>query len=395
MTNQHTQQPTDQPTKKQRAKYMRRMLIIVILVFGIIFLFNFLREVFLNHYFKNFTLPTVTISSIKAVEENWTPTIQGIGSLVAVNGVQVTPQVPGTVTAINFQSGQMVEKNQSLILLDTSTDKEDLANLNSQAQLAKINYDRQVNLMKTNSTSQASLDNARSQYQQSQAALTKSQVLIEQKNIKAPFAGKLGIRNVNIGQYVSPGAALVNLQSLDPLLVQFTLPQQYLSSIYVNQPVTLTTDAFPKEIFKGKINAFDSAINTQTRNFTVQAIFPNPQHRLLPGLAANVDVALPTQNKVVSLPQTAIAFSLFGDSVYVINQEGTDKDNKPIYKVHRRYVTTGTRLGDKVQILTGLKAGEEVVSSGQLKLEDGMRVFIDNQVKLPARTPEQLQKATY
>lgn len=389
--NHSTKEDSAIQKKRLRAKYMRRMILIFLIVFGTIFLFNILRNWFLDRYFSHFTLPAVTISSAKAVAEDWTPTMDAVGSLVAINGVQVSPEIPGMVVGISFQSGQMVNKGQSLVQLDTDADQQDLANYTAQLQLAKINYDRQVALAKTNSTSQASLDSARAQYQQAQSAAAKTQILIEQKNIKAPFAGRIGIRNVNLGQYVSPGASLANLQSLDPLYVQFSLPQQNLKSLSVGQPIELTSDAIPGANFKGTITAIDSAVNTQTRNITVQATIPNEQLKLIPGLFVNIRIFLPTQVKVISLPQTAIAFSLFGDSAFMLTPNGKDKDGKALFTVHRRYVTTGIRQGNKVQILKGIKAGEEVVASGQLKLEDGMNAHVNNSVKMPDRSAEELE----
>lgn len=381
-----------QPDSKKRlnAKYMRRMLIIFAIVFGTLFLFDFARNWFLNRYFAHFTLPTPTVSSAKAVAQDWTPSIEAVGSLVAINSVQVSPEIPGMVVGISFESGQMVKKGQPLIQLDNAADQQDLANYQAQQQLAKINYERQLTLSKTNSTAQASLDSARAQYEQSQAAVAKTQILIEQKNIKAPFAGKIGIRNVNLGQYVSPGAGLVNLQSLDPLYVQFTLPQQQLKSLAVGQTIELTSDTLPNSRFTGKIIALDSSVNPQTRNISVQAMISNKDLTLIPGTFVNIRVMLPTVVKAITLPQTAIAFSLFGDSVFLLTPDGKDKDGKGLFKAHRHYVTTGARRGNLVQVTSGLKAGDEVVASGQLKLEDGMQTYVDNRVKMPERSAKEL-----
>jgi len=374
------------------AKRMRIMLIIVLCVFGLVFSFDLARNLFMKHFFAHFALPAVTISSSKATLKTWTPTINAVGSVVAINGVEVSPEVAGMVTAIHFNSGQMVTAGQPLIQLDDRTDQQDLKNFTAQLTLTKLNYDRQANLIKTKSTSQSSLDEASAQLQEAQSNVTKTQVLISQKLITAPFSGKIGIRQVNIGQYVSPGTALVSLQSLDPLFVQFTLPQVHFKQLSMNQPIHLEVDNYPGKIFNGKITAIDSTVDVQTRNLLVEATVPNADLQLYPGMFANVEVMLPAQEKVITVPQTAVSFSLYGDSVFTITDDGKDKDGKAIYKVHRRYVTTGERRGNEISIEKGLKDGELIVTSGQLKLEDGVQVYIDNSVQLPGLAPETLKE---
>lgn len=189
---------------------------------------------------------------------------------------------------------------------------------------------------------------------------------------------------------MSPGAGLVNLQSLDPLYVQFTLPQQQLKSLAVGQTIELTSDTLPNSRFTGKIIALDSSVNPQTRNISVQAMISNKDLTLIPGTFVNIRVMLPTVVKAITLPQTAIAFSLFGDSVFLLTPDGKDKDGKGLFKAHRHYVTTGARRGNLVQVTSGLKAGDEVVASGQLKLEDGMQTYVDNRVKMPERSAKEL-----
>lgn len=382
----------DSQSKKLTRKYMRRMIIILAIVFGSLLLFNVARHLLMARFFAHFAMPAVSISTTTAKTETWTPLINTVGSLVAINGVQVSPQIAGMVTTIHFNSGQMVEKGQPLIQLDDRTDQQDLKNYQSQLTLAQINYNRQASLAKTKAASQATLDDATAQLQQAQAMVAKTQILIDEKLIEAPFAGKIGIRNVNIGQYVSPGDNLVNLQSLDPLHVQFSLPEQHFKSLFVNQPIQFSVDNYPGKLFKGKITALDASVSTQTRNILVEAITDNQEHRLYPGMYAVIQVLLPTQENVITVPQTAISFSLFGDAVFVVTQDGKDKDGKPILTAHRRYVTTGDRRGSQIAVLKGLKAGEQVVNSGQLKLDDGVPVVINNSVKLPEMSPESLAR---
>ncbi|HVV69425.1 MAG TPA: efflux RND transporter periplasmic adaptor subunit [Gammaproteobacteria bacterium] len=371
---------------------MIKMLIIVGCIFGLIFLFDIVRDILMKRFFAHFALPTVTISTSIAKAEDWTPTISAVGTLVATSGVEVSPQVAGMVTAINFQSGQMVKQGDPLVQLDDRTDQQDLKNFNAQLTLAQVEYQRQVNLAKTNSTSKSSIDQAAATLQEAQAAVAKTQILIDQKLIKAPFSGKLGIRNVNIGQYVSPGTGLVNLQTMDPLLIQFSLPEQNLKYLYPGQLIDFSVDTYPEQKFRGQITATEASVNTQTRNILVEATVPNKDMRLYPGLFANIEVLLPTKQNLVTVPQTAVSYSLFGDSVFVVKQEGKDADGKPNLVVHLRYVTTGDRRGNEVAIIKNLKAGEEVVNSGQLKLDDGVKVQVNNSVQLPGLSPSELKQ---
>ncbi len=383
---------TPKPAKSPLAKRMRRMLIIVVIIFGLIFAFDIAKNMFMKHFFAHFAMPAVAISSSKATLSTWTPTIDAVGSLTAINGVEISSEVSGMVVAIYFKSGEMVKAGQPLVQLDDQTDQQDLKNFAAQLELNEANYQRQLALAKTKSTAEANLDNARAQLQGSQAQVAKTQVLISKKLIKAPFAGKIGIRQVNLGQYLSPGTPLVNLQSLNPLYVNFTLPGENLKSLYVSQPIDIHVDSYPQKVFKGKITAIDSAVDIQTRNILVQALLANGDLKLYPGLFANVDVLLPVQEKVVAVPQTAVSFSLYGDSVFVLTPDGKDKGGKALYKANRRYVTTGDRRGNEIAIIKGLKDGESVVTSGQLKLEDGVQAYIDNSVQLPALSPEELEQ---
>ncbi len=383
-----TEQP---PEKSLLRKRMITMLIIVIVLFGSIFLINGLRKFFMNRFFAHFSLGAVTISTTTAKQENWVPTINAIGSLVAINGVQVSPEVPGMVTEIFFQSGQVVKAGEKLVQLDDRVDQQDLVNFNSQLTLAQMNYDRQLQLLKTKSTSQASVDSANAELQQAQAGVNKTKILISEKLITAPFAGKIGIREVNLGQYVSPGTALVNLQSLNPLHVQFSLPEQNFKLLSYGQPIAMEVSNYPSEKFQGKITAIDAQVDPITRNILIEATVPNDNFKLYPGMFANVQVLLPTQYKVVTVPQTAVSISLYGSTVYVVEQKDKDENDHPIYKVRQQYVTIGDRRGNEIAILEGLKPGEQVVNSGQLKLDNGTEVKINNNVKLPELAPGQLK----
>lgn len=377
--------------KSPLAKRMIITAIILIVFFGLIFGFDGLRHYMMKKFFASYQPPPVTISSSKAKAEIWQPSIRAVGSLVAINGVNVTSQVAGQVIAIYFQSGQFVKMGQLIIKLDDRTDLEDLQNYQAQLKLDQLDFNRQNQLIKSKSVSQQAFDQAQAKLQQSTALVAKTQVLISQKTITAPFDGKIGIRMVNLGQYISPGTPLVNLQSFNPLYVQFSLPQQNLSQLFQGQMLRLKVDAYKGETFFGKVTAINSEVSNLTRNILVQGTIPNIDNRLYPGMFANVHVLLPKQENVVTVPQTAVTFNLFGDSVYVIRHEGSDKSGKPILRVHLQYVKTGERRNNAVAILSGIKTGDDVVTSGQLKLEDGTQVEINNSVNLnnaPSSEPE-------
>lgn len=378
--------------KKYFTRPMRVMLISVSILLALVFGIHAAEKVLMGVMIAKFMPKTVTISASPAKSENWIPKINAIGSLVAVNGVDVSPEQPGMVTEILFQSGQMVKAGQPLIKLNDSTDQQDLKSFQAQLALAQVKYNQQMSLFQTQATSEVNLDEARAQLEQLKAATARTEVIISQKTIKAPFAGKVGIRKTNLGQYVSPGNGLVALQSLNPLYAHFSLPEQYIHDLYVGQPIAIKVDNFPGEIFTGKISALDAEVDVETRNILIEAIVPNNDMKLYPGMFANLQVILPEQKNVVTVPETAVTFSLFGDSIFVVKQSGKDEDGKPILITEERYVTTGERQNNRVAILKNLKAGELVVTSGQLKLTEGTAVTINNSVKLPSMSPEAVQQ---
>lgn len=373
-------------TNQEKKPIKKPLIIVVILllvIFGGIFGFGAVRSYFMGQFFAHFALPPATISTAKVKAETWKPSISAVGSLAAINGVQVTTQQAGMVEQINFQSGQLVKKGESLIQLDDSEDLQDLKNFRAQLKLANITFERQKKLYKYGAVATSGLDQAKAGLEQAEAQANKTQIIIDKKNIKAPFAGKAGILLVNLGQYINVGTPVVSLQALDPLYVNFSLPEQNLSKLYVGQPVAFTIEAHGNKVFEGKITAINSEVNSQTRNVLIQATVANPKLELYPGMFANVQVKLPQQQNVIVVPQTAITYNLYGDSVYVVEQNGTDKKTgKPILKAVTKYVTVGEKFDDSVIILKGLNAGEEVVTSGQLKLHNGSEVVINNSVEL-------------
>lgn len=366
-------------------KRMIIMLISAFIVFGGVFGWKAVQSYFIGQYFAHYTPPPETVSASSARTETWQPTLSAVGNITAVNGVELSPEVPGVIERFAFESGQVVKKGDLLIQLDDSGDKADLAGLKAQLELARINYARQQTLRKQKLGSPSDLDTARTLLRQAEANVVSKETVIAKKAIRAPFAGRLGIRKVNLGQYVAPGTPLVSLQSVDPVYVDFALPEQHIHEVHAGQTVRVSVDAFPGEVFTGKITAVDAEVDPRTRNLSLQATLDNPQQRLQPGMFAAVKVLLPAQEQVVTLPRTAISYSLYGKSVYVIEERPAKKDDKndaPVLVARQRFVETGQERGKEVAIVRGVKAGERVVTAGQLKLHDGAHVRIDNSVKL-------------
>ncbi|MBS0350741.1 MAG: efflux RND transporter periplasmic adaptor subunit [Proteobacteria bacterium] len=362
----------------------RRIIIVVcalIIVFGIVFGFHYLRGVMIGKYVNQMMQQPVTISTSEAKVQPWTSTIQAVGNLTAVNGVDVNSQVPGQVVKVAFQSGQDVKKGNLLVQLDDRLDRQNLQTQMAQLNFVQQDYNRKKALAQQKVISPSELDKANTDLRQAQSVVAAAQLSIAFKQIRAPFNGRLGISQVNVGQYISPGVPLVTIQQMDPLFVDFSLPEQQLRLVYNNQPVEVRVDEFPHQRFPGKISAINSRSDPTTHTIGVRAEIPNPDTKLYPGLFAVVNVILPTQQSVVTVPQTAINYSLNGDSVFVVVNK-KDQNGKTIQQVEQRFVKVGDRKDNVAVILSGVQAGEQVVTSGQLKLQPGMTVHVDNSVKL-------------
>lgn len=363
----------------------KRILIVVIalvILFGLVFGFHEFRQIMINRYIKQMVTQAVTISTVTVQEQDWQPTLPAVGNLTAVNGVDVNSKVPGQIVQINFKSGQDVKQGTILIQLDDTLDQQNLKSQQAQLTLNQKNYDRNLTLIKNNVVSQSTLDQSQAQLLQSQAAVASAELNIDEKKIKAPFNGRLGINQVSLGQYVSPGQPLVSLQQMNPLFVDFSLPEQNLKLLSLGQKIEVGIEAFPRQIFYGVISAFNSKADPATHTIDVRATLPNPNSLLYPGVFARINVLLPVQNKVVTIPQTAITYSLHGDSVYVVEQKGKDESGKPIFIANQRFIVAGERRGDIVVVVSGLNPGEVVVSTGQLKLQPGVPVNINNNIKM-------------
>ncbi|GJM07144.1 MAG: MexH family multidrug efflux RND transporter periplasmic adaptor subunit [marine bacterium B5-7] len=359
----------------------KRMLIMIIflaILFGGIFSYDAFRAHMMKQYFANFHMPAQTISTTVAKNVTWDNRIPAVGTLVAVNGVNVNPQVEGQIVKITFKSGQIVPQGKPLVMLDSRLDQADLANYQAQLTLAKIDYERNAKLLKSSAASQSTVDTSMATLRETQAKVDYYKTLVDYKTIRAPFDGKMGLMSANVGQYLRKGDSIGSLQALDPLYVNFGLPEQDVSRVKVGNKVALTTDAFPKQVFKGQVNAINALVDQTTRNIKVQAKIPNPMRVLYPGMFVNVSLQLPNSQNFLTVPQTAVAYSLYGNSVYKVVD-----DPKTKQKIAKQvFVKLGEQRGLDVAILKGIAAGDVVVTSGQLKLHNGSPVAINNSIKL-------------
>lgn len=338
---------------------------------------------------KSFVPPPETVSTAVAKEEKWQETIPAVGSISAVQGVRLTAEVPGTVLEIAFESGAMVARGDLLVRLDVSTEEAQLRALEAQVEFAQTNLARFQSLRTENTVSQAELDQAQTDLKQKQANADAVRATIAKKVIRAPFAGKLGIRQINVGQYVQAGDPIVPLQALDPIHVDFDVPQQAVAALAVGREVRVTAEGVPGEI-AGQVTAIDSVLDPATRNVRVQATLANADGTLRPGMFVEARLAEGTGQQVIPIPASAIAYAPYGDSVYVVAElEGPN--GKRYQGVRQQFVKLGSGRGDQVAVLSGLEPGAEVVSSGVFKLRNGAAVLVDNRTQpgnSPAPEPE-------
>lgn len=372
-------------------KRMTIMLIAVGLLIGGLVGFNFFKGYMMQKYMGKGGLPPATVSAMKADYQLWQPQLNAVGTLRAVRGVDVTTEVAGLVRSIDFKAGDEVKAGQVLAQLNADSDIAQLHSLEAAAELAAIVYERDKAQLAAEVISKAQVDTDAGDLKSKRAQVAQQQAVVEKKTLRAPFAGKLGISIVNPGQYLNPADKLVTLQTLDPIYVDFYLPQQQLPQVAIGQALTLTTDTYPGVAFVGKINAINSKIDTNTRNVQVEATMPNAKRQLLPGMFANVRVNSGDENRYLTLPQTAITFNPYGNTVFVVkaSDKKEDKDEKGNARLlaQQVFVTTGPTRGDQVAILKGIEPGTQVVTSGQVKLKNGTPLIIDNKVQ-PSNSPD-------
>ncbi len=407
-------------------KRMKVMLIALGIVFGGVLAFNVVKGILVQYLFSHYVPPAVSVSSAVAQKKHWKPNLPAVGSFYAVNGVDVNAQLGGKVTAIHFNSGQYIEKGRPLIDIDDSIDQATLKFDQADLALQQANYQRQLDLIKRNATATSSVDEARAKLLEAEANLQKSQATIAQKHIVAPFSGMLGIRQIDLGQYVQPGqTSIVTLQSMDPIFLHFFIPEHLLGRVQLKQNILFSIEQAPNLRFQGEITAINSKVDINTHMVEVQAtvnncpsdVIKDPEHHMsvktsklndnstlvvcdttknqadqitqylfMPGVFADINIEQPAITDVIVVPTTAISFTMYGNSIFVIekNKESRpDKDGQDILTVKRVFVTTGEQQGNYTVIKKGIRAGDLVVATGELKLEDGTQVTINNQVKLP------------
>ena len=349
--------------------------------------------------------PTPSVVTEVANAEAWHRAVPAIGTLSAVQGIDVAPETAGIIETLGFESGEDVEAGTLLVELDDGTEQASLKSAQAQLRNSQVNLTRQRELLDRGNTSRSNFDSAVAARDSDAAELERIQALIAEKSILAPFSGKLGIRQVDIGQYVSAGTVLVSLQQLDPIYVDFPIPEQQLNQVAVGDDVEVLVDAFPKGKFTGKVTVIDAQVNQSTRNILVRAQLANPDKQLLPGMFANVRVLAPQPQQVVTILRTAVTYSLFGDTVFVAKPDAVQSDKpgdasasgaadaKPAaqtFTLEQRRVTLGEQRGDLISVLDGVNAGERVVTGGQNKIFNGQKVTLSKvqPLKAPSDRPQ-------
>jgi membrane fusion protein (multidrug efflux system) len=366
---------------KGTAKRMIIMLVIVAVIVGGVVGFQQFKNTMIAKAIKGGANPPQTVSTTVARDSTWQPTVEALGNLHASQEASLSAEVGGLVTAIHFDSGEKVRASQPLVELNPAPLKAQLAQLEAQAALAELNLKRDEAQLKVRAISQAAVDNDTATLKSAQAQVAAQKAVIAQKTIAAPFSGQLGIRQVNLGQYLAPGTAIVTLQKLDPMDVDFTVPQNQIDLIKIGMKASLQTSAAPGKTFDATVTAIEPQVDTNTRNLKVRARVPNPKGDLLPGVFATLRITQGEARQYVTLPNAAVAYNPYGATVFIVKDEGKGPDGKPKLVAEQRFITPGPTRGDQVGILDGIKAGETVVTAGQLKLRNGSPVVVNNAVQ--------------
>ncbi|WP_167284900.1 efflux RND transporter periplasmic adaptor subunit [Marilutibacter alkalisoli] len=371
-------------------KRMILMLIGAIVVFGGVFAVKAFFAAQTNKFFDNMPQPAVAVSSAIVQTQQWNDAGESVGTFVAVNGTDVTTEAGGVIRSLEFDAGQPVKAGTVLVRLNTANEEATLKSLEASARLAATQRDRWQQLAREQLVSRDEAQQHATAAATAQAQADAQRALIAQKTIRAPFSGVLGIRKVNLGQYVSPGTAIVSLQQLDPIYLDFSLPEQQMGKVREGGKVQATVDALPGQVFEGEVTAIEPLVDSSTRNFKVQATFQNPDGALRPGSFAKVGFSLGSEREVMVIPQTAVSFNPYGNAVFVIDRtpraEGEkDMQGNPLtgdkLTVSQRFIKTGTTRGDLIVVTEGLEPGDEVVTSGLLKLRNDAEVTLNNKVQ--------------
>lgn len=351
----------------------KRMIVMLVgtgIVLGGVFGFVAFRNKMIANYFANMPKPVVSVTVEPAAAEEWRDTVPAVGTLAAVNGVDISASAAGLVKEINFESGQKVKKGQMLLRLDTEVEQGDLRSAQAEAELARTSAARSRQLVRTDSVSQAALDKAEAELKVREAKVAALRAQIDKKVVYAPFDGVLGVRKVDLGQYLNPGTPIVNLQDLSTMLADFTVSQKNLGAVGIGERIQMTTDAWPGRVFQGEVAAVEPQVDAKTGMVLVQGRFPNPEGILRPGMFAKIEIVRPAVAKVTTIPVSAVSYNLHGDAIFVV------KDGDGGKLAQRSVVRLGERREGRVAVVSGVSAGELVVTSGQLKLENGAKVEV-------------------
>jgi len=361
------------------------MLVACVVVFGGIFGYKAVGSYFMNEFFDNMPVSPVSITAHKVKTDTWVDQVPAIGSFRAVNGTTIPAQIDGEIIEIQFRNGDLVEKGQVLFVLEDSVERAERERLAAALEIAESEAERLRPLRERQQVSESELQRQQNQVAQARAALAMQDAMLARKRIRAPFDGVIGLRLVNLGEYVTPGTPLVSLQSFDPIFLNFTLPENYLAGIERGQALTAVVDAYPDKRFEGEITATEPSVRESTRTIEIQAEFNNPEHLLRAGMFARVQIQTGEPRDVKMIPRTAIQFNPFGNIVFVIEEkDGQEGDDQLV--VQQRLIRTGKERGDMVEILEGLEVGERVASSGLLKLRNDAPVKINEDPDLQPPT---------
>jgi membrane fusion protein (multidrug efflux system) len=366
---------------------LRRMLIMLGVVALVVLALAAYKGLTIYREIQQFSTPQppISVNAAHAVERPWQSRLPAIGTLKAFQGIDLTVEVAGTAREVLFQSGEKVRLGQPLIQMDSEVEQASLGTAQAELGLARVEYQRGRNLIDRQAISRSEFDRLSAELQKASASVAQLQATLAKKRILAPFAGTIGIRQVDVGDYLASGTTIATLQDLSTLFVDFFLPEQSVPQLAIGQGVRVQVTAYPDQVFEGRIDAINPKVEATTRNLLVRARLANPDEKLLPGMFANLQVLLAGETPQVLVPETAITYTLYGNSVYVIEEQAAEGDQPEQLQVQRRFVETGERRTGQVVILKGLQAGERVVSAGQLKLDNGARVTI---VADPVETAE-------
>ena len=373
-------------------KWMAIMLLIAIALFGSVIGFNLFKQKMIAQYMANRPEPEFPVTAMVTKAQDWVPTIEAIGFIEPNQGVTLSTELAGTIDAITFESGKPVKAEQLLLSLDSTVERANLRASQAKLPAAKAKFERFQNLYKTSSISKEQLDEAEAAYRSLEADIESLKATITRREVRAPFSGVVGLRNVFLGQYLQPGTDIVRLEDTSVMRLRFTVPQTDISKIKLGQTIKINVDAYPQTQFDGHITAIEPAVNYQSGLIQVQADIPNNDGQLRSGMFARASIILPTVKDQIVIPQTAISFTLYGQNVYVLKEgEETDKEGNKVNVLRAKQVVVkaGERRGNDVHVLSGIQAGDQIVLSGQVRLSNDTKVHVveNDALAVPAQTP--------